>query len=212
MAKSLFWSSDEAWKSLSPHLKRGQPGKPRVDDPTVISGFLHVLKTGCRWRDVPPMGYRQQSLVTAPCPAAHLREDGGRWPHSRRAFNRQQPRQSPSLGEWLKEGEFEEATSRSLGGRTSKISCFGRRSRQTGRFRADARKRGRRRHDRSASRPSQNQTACWRTRPTTPTVCAAWLTQRKTGTVPPRPPSGPHTNLIAPPRSAETSSNASSAS
>ena len=121
MAKSLFWSSDEAWKSLSPHLKRGQPGKPRVDDPTVISGFLHVLKTGCRWRDVPPMGHRQQSLVTAPCPAAHLREDGGRWPHSRRAFNRQQPRQSPSLGEWLKEGEFEEATSRSLGGRTSKI-------------------------------------------------------------------------------------------
>jgi transposase len=55
MAKSLFWFSDEAWKSLSPHLKRGQPGKPRVDDPTVISGLLHVLKTGCRWRDVPPV-------------------------------------------------------------------------------------------------------------------------------------------------------------
>ena len=55
MAKSLFWLSDEAWKALSPHLPRGRPGKPRVDDRTVISGILHVLKTGCRWRDVPPL-------------------------------------------------------------------------------------------------------------------------------------------------------------
>jgi transposase len=45
MAKSLF--------VLSPHLPRGRPGKPRVDDRTVIPGILHVLKTGCRWRDVP---------------------------------------------------------------------------------------------------------------------------------------------------------------
>ena len=55
MAKSLFWLSDEAWEALSPHLPRGRPGKPRVDDRTVISGILHVLKTGCRWRDVPPV-------------------------------------------------------------------------------------------------------------------------------------------------------------
>ena len=55
MAKSLLWLSDAAWKALSPHLPRGRPGKPRVDDRTVISGILHVLKTGCRWRDVPPV-------------------------------------------------------------------------------------------------------------------------------------------------------------
>src|SRR5271154_22572 len=48
MAKSLFWLTDEAWKALDPHLPRGKPGKPRVDDRTVISGILHVLKTGCR--------------------------------------------------------------------------------------------------------------------------------------------------------------------
>ena len=30
------------------------PGKPRGDDRTVLSGILHELKTGCRWRDVPP--------------------------------------------------------------------------------------------------------------------------------------------------------------
>jgi transposase len=48
----------------------------------------------------------------------------GRRPHSRRAFNRQQPRQSPSLGERLKKGEFEEAIGRSRGGRTSKIHAL----------------------------------------------------------------------------------------
>ena len=53
MAKSLFWLSDETWEAFEPHLPRGKPGKPRVDDRIVISGILHVLKTGCRWRDVP---------------------------------------------------------------------------------------------------------------------------------------------------------------
>jgi hypothetical protein len=55
---------------------------------------------------------------------SHLRENGGRRPHSRRAFNRQQPRQSPSLGERLKKGEFEEAIGRSRGGRTSKVHAL----------------------------------------------------------------------------------------
>ncbi len=49
----LFWLSDEAWTAIEPHLPRGKPGKPRVDDRRVISGILHILKTGARWRDVP---------------------------------------------------------------------------------------------------------------------------------------------------------------
>nr|WP_148235301.1 IS5 family transposase [Parvularcula bermudensis] len=49
----LFWLSDEAWEALEPHLPRGKPGKPRVDDRRVISGILRVLKTGCRWKDCP---------------------------------------------------------------------------------------------------------------------------------------------------------------
>jgi len=49
----LFWLSDEAWAAVKPHLPRGRPGKPRGDDRRVIGGILHVLKTGCRWRDVP---------------------------------------------------------------------------------------------------------------------------------------------------------------
>ena len=50
----LFWLSDKAWSVVEQHLPRGKPGRPRVDDRRVISGILHVLKTGCRWRDVPP--------------------------------------------------------------------------------------------------------------------------------------------------------------
>jgi transposase len=49
----LFWLSDAAWAAIEPHLPHGTPGKPRVDDRRVISGILHVLKTGCRWRDCP---------------------------------------------------------------------------------------------------------------------------------------------------------------
>ena len=49
----LFWLAEEAWTAIEPHLPRGRPGKPRVDDRRVISGILHVLKTGCCWRDVP---------------------------------------------------------------------------------------------------------------------------------------------------------------
>jgi len=47
----LFWLSDEAWASIDPLLPHGRPGKPRVDDRRILSSILHVLKTGCRWKD-----------------------------------------------------------------------------------------------------------------------------------------------------------------
>lgn len=60
----LFWLSDEAWTKIDAHLPHGKPGKPRVDDRRVLSGILHVLKTGCRWRDVPPdTGRRPRSTI-----------------------------------------------------------------------------------------------------------------------------------------------------
>jgi transposase len=49
----LFWLSDEAWAAIEPHLPMNQPGARRVDDRRVISGILHVLKSGCRWKDCP---------------------------------------------------------------------------------------------------------------------------------------------------------------
>jgi transposase len=54
MRKSLFWLSDEQWKKIQPLLPTDVRGKERVDDRRVISGILHVLKSGCRWCDCPP--------------------------------------------------------------------------------------------------------------------------------------------------------------
>lgn len=53
MSRSLFWLSDEAWQVIEPHLPKNQPGARRVYDRRVISGILHVLKSGCRWCDCP---------------------------------------------------------------------------------------------------------------------------------------------------------------
>jgi transposase len=54
MRQSLFWLSDEQWARVEPHLPTDVRGKKRVDDGRVISGILHVLKTGSRRCDLPP--------------------------------------------------------------------------------------------------------------------------------------------------------------
>jgi len=48
-----FWLSDRAWAAIEPLLPSNQPGARRVDDRRVISGIIHVLKSGCRWKDCP---------------------------------------------------------------------------------------------------------------------------------------------------------------
>ena len=48
-----FWLSDRAWAAIEPLLPKNQPGARRVDDRRVISGIVHVLKSGCRWCDCP---------------------------------------------------------------------------------------------------------------------------------------------------------------
>lgn len=48
-----FWLDDAAWAVLEPLLPKNQPGARRVDDRRVISGILHVLRSGCPWRDCP---------------------------------------------------------------------------------------------------------------------------------------------------------------
>ena len=50
----VCWLSDEAWAVIEPHLPHGRSDARRVDDRRVISGILHALKSGCRWRDLPP--------------------------------------------------------------------------------------------------------------------------------------------------------------
>ena len=49
----LFWLSDEQWAVVGRFMPVNQPGARRVDDRRVVSGILHMLRTGGRWRDVP---------------------------------------------------------------------------------------------------------------------------------------------------------------
>jgi transposase len=53
MERQLFWLSDEEWRRLEPLLPRGRRGAHRVDDRRVISGIIHMLRSGARWRDCP---------------------------------------------------------------------------------------------------------------------------------------------------------------
>lgn len=53
MNRDCFWLSDDQFARLSPHLPTDTRGKPRVDDRRVISGIVHVLKSGGRWVDAP---------------------------------------------------------------------------------------------------------------------------------------------------------------
>jgi transposase len=53
MDTNLFWFNDEQWAKIVPHLPVNQPGPERKDDRRILSGIMHVLKSGCRWRDCP---------------------------------------------------------------------------------------------------------------------------------------------------------------
>jgi transposase len=46
--------TDEQWQLLEPLLPPRRPrGRPRADDRNTLNGILYVLRTGCRWEDVP---------------------------------------------------------------------------------------------------------------------------------------------------------------
>jgi transposase/quinol monooxygenase YgiN len=47
--------TDSLWAAVIPQLPaRGARGRPRADDRRTLDGILYVLRTGCRWRDLPP--------------------------------------------------------------------------------------------------------------------------------------------------------------
>jgi transposase len=49
--------SDDLWERvqplLPPHPPRPKGGRPPVDDRVCFLAIVHVLRSGCRWRDVP---------------------------------------------------------------------------------------------------------------------------------------------------------------
>ncbi len=54
MGRQLYWLDDGEWSRIAPLLPRGRRGAHRVDDRRVISGIVHMLRSGARWRDCPP--------------------------------------------------------------------------------------------------------------------------------------------------------------
>lgn len=48
-----FWLSEAQFELIKPHLPDRAAGRRREDDRRVISGIIHVLQSGCRWRDCP---------------------------------------------------------------------------------------------------------------------------------------------------------------
>ena len=53
MKQRLYWLSAQEWRRIEPLLPRGRRGAHRVDDRRVISGVMHMLRSGARWRDCP---------------------------------------------------------------------------------------------------------------------------------------------------------------
>ena len=53
MADGEFWLTEAQFARLLPLLPNNTRGVARVDDRRVISGIVHVLQSGCRWRDAP---------------------------------------------------------------------------------------------------------------------------------------------------------------
>lgn len=48
-----FWLSDAQWAVIEPRLPMVHTGPVREDDRRVISGIVHRLREGCRWRALP---------------------------------------------------------------------------------------------------------------------------------------------------------------
>lgn len=51
--QQLTWLDDAEWARIEALLPRGRRGAHRVDDRRVISGIVHMLRSGARWRDCP---------------------------------------------------------------------------------------------------------------------------------------------------------------
>src|SRR6266702_2786464 len=48
-----FWLSDRQWAAIAPLLPMVHTGPVRQDDRRIISGIVHRLREGCRWRAMP---------------------------------------------------------------------------------------------------------------------------------------------------------------
>ena len=128
MSKHLYWLDEAAWRAIEPLLPRGRRGARRVDDRRVISGIMHMLKTGARWRDC-PAEYGPYTTIYNPF---NRWSRQGVWTGIFKALTGRRasgpamspstpPRSRPPLGGGRKRVAFFQSIGRSRGGRTTKI-------------------------------------------------------------------------------------------
>jgi len=122
-----FWMSDGEWAVVEPLIPMNRRGvKPRRNR-KVISGIMHVLKVGCRWRDCPEMYCPHTTIYNRfnqMVEGRHLGKDAastGGTGIERSAEHRQHHLQGTSLRRRGKRGAQEQEIGRSRGGRTTKI-------------------------------------------------------------------------------------------
>ena len=87
MSEHLFWLSDDPFDRLKPLLPNKGRGVPRVDDRKVISGIIHVIRYGLRWRDAPACYDPTRRSTTASC--------AGAGPRSSTASSKPWPQKAP---------------------------------------------------------------------------------------------------------------------
>ncbi len=94
--KQLFWLNDETWEKVEPLLPSGGRGAPRADDRRIISGILHMLHAGGRWRDWPANQYGPYATV---CNRYARWRKQGIWPRIHDAVAPAIPTRAPKLAE-----------------------------------------------------------------------------------------------------------------
>ena len=47
-----YWLSEAQLERIKPYFPQSH-GRPRIDDRRVISGIIHIIRNGLRWRDAP---------------------------------------------------------------------------------------------------------------------------------------------------------------
>ena len=131
MRRNLFWLSDEQWARIELHLPTDVRGVERVDDRRVISGIVHVLKSGCRWCDCPPEYGPPTTIYNRFVRWARrgiwenlFREFAGNGRSAGTQMIELHARQSAPLGGGRKRGEKKQAVGRSRGGRNTKIHAL----------------------------------------------------------------------------------------
>ncbi len=62
----LFWLPDRQFALMRPYFPLAH-GIPRSDDRKVISGIIHVIRNGLRWRDAPGRLWPAQNSLQPLC-------------------------------------------------------------------------------------------------------------------------------------------------